>query len=150
MNTIELRRNLLPLLFLCASALASAASAAATTRPSPTVTTVFTEAAIRWSPDSLRFLARRGLSYADGGRTVATTVTLPSIRGPHRITALLTVRPVPKTEREVCDRYDRAGSIRMAIPGSPDLEVLRFITAYGGETHHEVDVTALIFPWSIR
>jgi Peptide-N-glycosidase F, C terminal len=109
----------------------------------PREISIFRNAAIRWSPDSLRFFARRGLSYADAGRGAVTAVTLPTLKGPHRITALLTVRPVPKSDREVCDRYDRAGSIRITIPGAPDLEVLRFITAYGGRTDHEVDVTAL-------
>lgn len=117
----------------------------ATRGSSPRITeiAIFRDAPIRWSPDSLRFFARRGLSYVDAGRGVVTTVALPTLRGPHRITAVLTVHPVPKSDREVCDRYDRAGSIRMAVPGAPDLEVLRFITAYGGSTRHEVDVTAL-------
>jgi len=104
---------------------------------------IFRNAAIRWSPDSVASFSGRGLAYRDGGRIAATTVTLPAMKGPHRITALLTVRPVPKTDREVFDRFDRAGSIRIAVKGGPDLEVLRFITAYGGRTDHEVDVTAL-------
>lgn len=104
---------------------------------------VFRDAAIRWSPDSIATFAKHGLAYQDGGRTATTTVTLPTQRAPHRITAVLNVHPVPKTDREVFDRYDRAGSIRITIPGAPDLEVLRFITSYGGRTDHEVDVTAL-------
>jgi hypothetical protein len=109
----------------------------------PAVVQVFRDVALHFQPDSSSKFARRGLTYKDSGREARVTVTLPKLRGPHRITALLTVRPVPKSDREVFDRYDRAGNIRMEADGGPDLEVVRFITAYGGRTDHEIDVTAL-------
>ena len=55
----------------------------------------------------------------------------------------MTVRPVAKSDREVADRYDRAGSVRLAVDGAPDVEILRFMTAYGGRTDYEVDVSHL-------
>lgn len=113
------------------------------TSPRVVEVAVFHDAAIRWSPDSIASFARRGIAHRDGGRTAVTTVSLPTMKGPHRIVARLTIRPVAKSDREVFDRYDRAGSIRIAMKNGPDLEVLRFITSYGGRTDHEVDVTAL-------
>ena len=78
----------------------------------------------------------------DSGRLAAATVRLPELEGPHRIHVLLTVKPIPKSEREVYDRWDRAGSIRIVTPSGP-VEVVRFITSYGGRTEHDVDVTEL-------
>lgn len=57
--------------------------------------------------------------------------------------AQLVVNPIPKDEIEVHDRWDRAGDIRLSIPGKPDLELIKFITAYGGRTEYRVDVTHL-------
>lgn len=116
---------------------------AAPRQTTPTVVSVFRDVALHFHPDSSAKFARRGLTYKDQGREARITVSLPHIRGPHRITALLTVRPVPKSDREMFDRYDRAGNIRLETGSGPDLEVARFITAYGGRTDHEIDVTAL-------
>jgi hypothetical protein len=110
---------------------------------SATVVPVFRDVALHFNPDSSAKFARKGLTYRDQGREAQVTITLPHLRGPHRVTALLTVHPVPKTDREVFDRYDRAGNIRLQLEGKPDLELIRFITAYGGRTDHEIDVTAL-------
>jgi hypothetical protein len=43
----------------------------------------------------------------------------------------------------VADRYDRAGNVRLAIGDGPDLEIVRFMTAYGGRTAYEIDVSHL-------
>lgn len=79
----------------------------------------------------------------DGGRVAAATVTLPEFPPPCRVWAELTIRPTPKDDRTVFDRYDRAGNIRLSLPGQPDLEIVRFMTAYGGRTDHRVDVSSL-------
>jgi hypothetical protein len=103
---------------------------------------VFQNVAIEFhAPDSTGRKPARKL--IDNGRVIEKTVRLPTFRGPHRIWAELTIHPVAKDERNVHDRYDRAGSIRLAVPERPDIEVLRFITAYGGRTHHRVDVSYL-------
>ena len=39
------------------------------------------------------------------------------------------------------DPWDRAGNVRLRRPGEPDLELVKFITAYGGETEFLADVT---------
>jgi hypothetical protein len=121
----------------------SRAAAEASSAGGPALVTVFEGAPVHFLPDSAAKYERPGLTAADGGRLVRTRVTLPEIAGPHRITALLTVRPVPKTDREVFDRWDRAGNVRLVEGGMPPLEVVRFMTAYGGRTDHEVDVTHL-------
>ena len=49
------------------------------------------------------------------------------------------LRPIPKDEVSVHDPIDRAANIRLVVPGEPDIEVVKYITAYGGLTDHEVD-----------
>jgi peptide-N-glycosidase F-like protein len=122
---------------------ACSSSARAAPAPAAVEILVFRLTPIRFGPDSARVYARPGISYRDNGRTAAATVSLPRMRGPHRITAHVTVRPVAKSDREVFDRYDRAGSIRLSSGKGPDLELVRFITPYGGRGDYDVDVTAL-------
>jgi len=134
---------------LMAGALASLAGAAA-----PTVTVsdgtsaavtipVFEGATIHFSADSASFYAAPGQTAEEQGRVLLAPATLPEMAGPTRITALLTIHPIPRDERTVRDRWDRAGNIRLALEGRPDLEIVRFITAYGGRTDHEIDVSEL-------
>jgi hypothetical protein len=106
---------------------------------------VFTDVPLEFRADSAaaEVAPAVGVAVEDRGRAVHRTLDLPGIDGPCRITALVTVRPVAKSDREVHDRYDRAGSIRLVSDGAPDLEVVRFITPYGGRADYEVDVTAL-------
>ena len=53
------------------------------------------------------------------------------------------MKPVPKAADEVCDRWDRAGNLRLCAPGMAPIEVVKFVTAYGGETRHCADVSHL-------
>jgi hypothetical protein len=61
-----------------------------------------------------------------------------------RIAAHLVVHPVPKDELSVHDKWDRAGNIRLVREGMPDLELVKFVTAYGGRTEYDVDLSPLI------
>lgn len=79
----------------------------------------------------------------DNGRVIARTLTLPPADSTTRIIAHLVINPIPKDEIEVHDRWDRAGDVRVSIPGKPDLELIKFITAYGGRTEYNADVTHL-------
>lgn len=135
---------------LAALLLSSAAPAAATAQPrqptprAPVVVPVFRDVALHFHPDSAAKFAGRGVRVESNGRVARTTVTLPESRTPRRITALVTLRPVPKSDRDVADRYDRAGNVRLVLgDGGPDLEIVRFMTAYGGRTDYEVDVSHL-------
>jgi hypothetical protein len=79
----------------------------------------------------------------DNGRIIARTITLPPSDSTRRLLAHLVINPIPKDEIEVHDRWDRAGDVRLSLPGKPDLELIKFITAYGGRTEYRVDVTHL-------
>jgi hypothetical protein len=121
-------------------ALASSPSAA---EPAPVTVHVFENVTVHFNPDSTAKYETEGVTAEESGRIARAACRLPEFVGPCRITALVTVKPIPKTEREVFDRWDRAGNIRLVLDGRPDLEIVRFMTAYGGRTEHEVDVTAL-------
>ncbi len=122
---------------------APAACALAAASPAPLTVEVLRDCPLAYAPDSAAARRVPGVAFEDGGRTARTKITLPDLAGPHRITALVTVRPVARSDREVFDRYDRAGSVRLVGDRSPDLEVVRFITPYGGRADYEVDVTPL-------
>ena len=109
----------------------------------PLTVSVFRDVALHFHADSAAEFAAPSITVEDRGRVARATVTLPASNRPQRIAALVTLRPVPKTDRDVADRYDRAGNVRLAIDGGPDLEIVRFMTAYGGRTEYEVDVTHL-------
>jgi hypothetical protein len=129
--------------------LAVAAPARAPAQPretparAPVVVPIFRDVALHFHPDSASKVARPRVKAEASGRVARTSVTLPESKKPQRITALLTLRPVPKNDREVADRYDRAGNVRLVVDGGPDLEIVRFMTAYGGRTDYEVDVSYL-------
>lgn len=109
----------------------------------PTTVGIFRDVALHFHADSSSKFATPSVTVEDKGRVARTTISLVDSKQPQRITALVTLRPVPKSDRDVADRYDRAGNVRLAIEGGPDLEILRFMTAYGGRTDYEVDVTHL-------
>jgi hypothetical protein len=73
---------------------------------------------VSFAPDSLVPELPLGVRREDHGRCVVATCELPASTSPQRITALVTVKPVPKGEREMWDRWDRAGSLRLRVPGA--------------------------------
>ncbi len=105
--------------------------------------TVFDSAMIHFNPDTTAKYSLPNLDHEDKGRIAVTHSVLPDDAPPGRTHARFTLHPVPKSAREVWDRWDRAGSFRLAIEGEPDLEIVRFITSYGGRTDHVVDVSEL-------
>jgi len=104
---------------------------------------ILTGAMVHFHADSAGRYAPEGFTAEDGGRIVRTAAMLPEPHLPCRVHALITLRPTPKNDREVWDRWDRAGNIRLVAEGTPDLEIVRFVTSYGGRTEHEVDVSDL-------
>lgn len=80
---------------------------------------------------------------AENGRVILRTVEIDPPDGASRVVARVATRPVPRDDVSVHDPWDRAGNVRLAIPGAPDLELIKFVTAYGGATEHVVDVTHL-------
>jgi len=104
---------------------------------------IFRERMIHFTPgDSTRHDSEE--AYALGsGRVAARTIALEHPAAPTRVTARVATRPIPKDDLHVHDPWDRAGNVRLRLPGQPDIEIVKFVTAYGGVTEHEVDVTHL-------
>jgi len=107
------------------------------------VVTVFDDEAIAFSEAAPERGAAEGVTVGESGRVVARTVMVEPPPSFTRVLARVTTRPVPKDEVSVHDPWDRAGCVRLSVPGAPDVELVKFVTAYGGETTHEADVTAL-------
>lgn len=109
----------------------------------PTTVSVFKENMIHFSPDDSAKYNTDQVVCREGGRIITRTVELPSFTPPVRITAHVALAPIPKDELEVYDRWDRAGNVRLEIRGGPDVELVKFITAYGGRTEYDVDLSPL-------
>jgi len=109
----------------------------------PVTAVVFHDAALHFDPAAPGKFAAPGVHAEDNGRVARTSCVLPAGTGGGHLTAHVTLKPVPKSEREVHDRIDRAGNVRLLVPGRPDVEIMRFMTAYGGRTEFTADVTEL-------
>ncbi len=129
--------------FLLALFLAAAAWAGAPQLPDPITVHVFYDHDIHFAPaDSSRY-DTGAVTATHGGRVITRMVELPRCEYPVRITATVAVRPIAKDETDVHDRWDRAGNVRLRVPGRSDVEIVKFITAYGGATEYQLDVTEL-------
>jgi len=106
-------------------------------------TPVFTSAPIEFAPDGPSEATPDGLVTRDSGREILTSIDVAPPEGPHRTLLRVSVAPVPKDDVSVHDPWDRAGNVRLAVEGRPDIELVKFVTSYGGVTGHEVDVTHL-------
>ncbi len=104
---------------------------------------VFSDNMIHFTPDDTSKYDSDSVISRDRGRVMARRVNLPHFNGPVSITGHLVIKPIPKDELEMYDRWDRAGNIRLEIPGAPDIELIKFMTAYGGRTEYEVDLSYL-------
>ena len=104
---------------------------------------LFTDVTVHFTPDDPGRYDTGTVHARDNGRVMAAVRELPGRIGPRRLTLELALRPVPKGERDVVDRWDRAGSVRLVRPDGPPVELCRFMTSYGGATSHAVDVTHL-------
>lgn len=104
---------------------------------------IFAGDGIHFSPTRPDSFATDLVRTEDNGRVILRTVDLPSPPPGERIIAHLVINPIPKDEQSVHDKWDRAGNLSLASPGGPDLEVIKFITAYGGRTEYRVDVSHL-------
>jgi hypothetical protein len=132
----------LPALATCTAMVWSGLTAAAEF-PEPVTVQVFEDHPIHYALEEPDRYATESVGVMDNGRVILRTVSLPEPREPVKITARIRMKPVPFDERTVHDAYDRAGNVRLTKAGMPDIEIVRFVTAYGGETQHEVDVSQL-------
>ncbi|MDZ4806457.1 MAG: peptide-N-glycosidase F-related protein [Candidatus Eisenbacteria bacterium] len=142
---MRLPRVLLPIVLLGLVRTDAAAAPPAASLPPPLHRTihVFDNAMIHFLPDSAARFGPPGIEHQDNGRRVRRRVNLGRPVLSNRLIAHLVVQPIPKTEASVCDPWDRAGSIRLIRPKEVDIEVVKFITSYGGRMEQNVDVTEL-------
>lgn len=110
----------------------------------PQTITLFQDNVIHFAPDDSTLYETAMVSALDAGRIITTHLELQRPSYPVRITARVTVKPMVKDIRNVWDRWDRAGNVRLRKPGQADIEIVKFVTSYGGRTVHEMDVSHLI------
>ncbi len=106
-------------------------------------TAIFAEEMIHFLPADPTQFASQGIVTFDNGRSIRRTVNLPDREGNFRIFARIATIPIPDGPLSVHDIWDRAGYVALIRPGEPPIEVVKFITAYGGFTEHEINVTQL-------
>lgn len=104
---------------------------------------VFQDDLIQYSPGDSVHADSMDVGIADKGREIFRTITLPQFDKPVRIMATVRIKPIPKDDISVYDPWDRAGNFRIKVPGQPDVELVKFVTAYGGFTEFNVDVSQL-------
>lgn len=80
-------------------------------------------------------------SARDNGRVMTTYREFASPAAFGQASLELSLTPIRKGIREVHDRWDRAGWVRLVSPGAAPVELVRFMTSYGGSTQHRVDIT---------
>lgn len=108
-----------------------------------TIVPVMHDVAIQFNPDNPNELAPEHAEVFENGRVVRLKAAIPEYDQPTTIWARVSVYPVPKDDRLVCDAWDRAGHVRLVVNDEPPIEMVKFVTAFGGHTDFEVDVTHL-------
>ncbi len=159
-----MRKLMLFLIFVLSSLRAPCVSAAAP--PSDQIIPVFVDTPIEWDPMLAEGTQRENLKLYNSGQIVETTIELPS--SPHdqsnarRIMLTCIVEPVVvKQEGKLrpADPWTRLGSVSLLVPannatsgrsgvqlpGNPpaEVELMRFITGFGGPGTFTQDVTPL-------
>jgi len=104
---------------------------------------IFQQNVIHFNPDSAGKYETAAVRSADNGRVIYSDIELPEYAAPVKITAYVAIHPIPQDIRSVYDRWDRAGNVRLSREGMADVEIIKFITSYGGFSEYEVDVSHL-------
>jgi hypothetical protein len=112
--------------------------------PAAEMVTLFDDVTIHFTPDDSTLFDSPFASARDNGRIMSTYHEFAQRTGPARVTLILEVEPIRKDIRNMHDRWDRAGWVRLVKPGMEPVELCRFMTAYGGAIEHEVDVTRVL------
>ena len=133
----------LPLPLLPVFLLLTAGCAERIAPPAAFTVPLFEDVTVHFTPDEPGRYDGTGGQARDNGRVMAAVRELPGRIGPRRLTLRLSLRPIPADERNMVDRWDRAGSLRLVRPEGAPVELCRFMTSYGGPTDHELDVTHL-------
>lgn len=105
---------------------------------------LFEDVTLHFTPDDSTRYDSPFASARDNGRVMTTYREFTPGAPAGRATLELTLRPIRKAIREVHDRWDRAGWIRLVPDDGAPIEMMRFMTSYGGQTHHSVDVSRIL------
>ena len=135
--------RVLGVLALAAAGACTAAAHAQSGTPEPKTVHVFYDNVIHYTPADSSKYDTPLVRGASGGRVLTRRLDIAPPGHPVRIIAQVATRPIPVDAETVQDKWDRAGNVRLRRPGMADIEIVKFVTAYGGETAHEVDVSAL-------
>ncbi|MBU0983074.1 MAG: hypothetical protein KKA42_04340 [candidate division Zixibacteria bacterium] len=141
MRIAMLTMLLLPALLNCSPTVAAQVTPAGEV---DSLITIFDHASVHFAPNDSDRTATEQLWWEDNGRYVCTGALLPDSLTDVRVVAHLALHPIPKDEQFVHDKWDRAGSVRLSTEGGPDVEIVKFVTAYGGYREFDVDVTHLL------
>ncbi len=128
-------------LFIIAAALLCLSGTLSAGDGDTTIVSVFTENGIHWGDRTL--FQNDTVSTFFGGRIIERQLTLPSFENPVRITAELEVIPDDGGVACSADPWDKAGNVVLLRPYEEPLELVKFITGYGGNTFHDEDVSFL-------
>jgi len=127
-------------------------AAAAPNEPNIQRIDVFKDADIQWNPEAPEVVDRDGFVIRFEGQAISKMLELPPLpvnqRDARRITLHVSVEPVTKLEGEPgpSDRWTRLGAVNLRLGEGEDaerVELMRFITGFGGKGRFEQDVTAL-------
>jgi len=91
--------------------------------PDPEVITLFRSVTVHFTPEDSTLFDSPFASARDKGRIMATYLEMPDTPGLGHVTLRLAVRPIRKDIRNMVDRWDRAGFIRLIKPGMAPVEV---------------------------
>ena len=105
---------------------------------------VFNDNGIHFGNESL--YENDTVDVEDNGRVIARTLSLPEFQEPVKITAHLDVKSYldPElTNGDQGDPWDRSGTVFLSVPGMENIELLKFITGFGGHSNLSNDITNL-------
>ncbi len=139
MHAAAARPALLPALLAALAVVGGCGERVAT--PDDVVVPLFEDVTLHFTPDDPHRYDTVLSDARDNGRAMSTYREMVPPRGARRVTLRLDLRPIPKDLREVQDPWDRAGWVKLVRDDGADVELMRFMTPYGGAVSHEVDVT---------
>ncbi|MCF7885742.1 MAG: discoidin domain-containing protein [Candidatus Marinimicrobia bacterium] len=109
-----------------------------------TTVTIFDDIGIHYGDESK--YETDSVKVENMGNIIARTIELPEFQGPVKIIAHLIVKSYlhpSLTDGEEGDPWDRAGTVFLSVPGMENIELLKFITGFGGKSDLTHDVTNL-------
>ena len=100
--------------------------------PDPEIIPLYRDVTVHFTPDDSTLYDSPFASARDKGRIMSTYREMESERGPAQVMLRLEIQPIRKDIRNMVDRWDRAGWIRLVKPGMNPLAADR---ATAGDGH---------------